>query len=720
MKKYDTDACHITIRPREQGVDEDMYQYIHAILEELIAHIVRSLSPADLVGMRIMSSSGEGKNDIGVPLRRADQLSSEVVLETVTKILQSNESFFLDGGLAVRYVVVRMKSGGGGGRKRDEYSVYDEYCRRNGGIVVIGRSDDNLCLAKALVVGLAHAHREDSAAARRRWRAVNNPLSQARLKREAEQLCRDAGVDLRGGGSIVEVARLQDHLQDYTVTVFEDDRHGRRVLYGGPVSEDRRPIDLILGDNHFNLVTSLTAAFYHKRYCRHCHYGYNNVEAHRCPLQCLNCNHQPICAEVPGEQSTCGACNRFFLSAACRANHLKPYYVRKQSTCEVVTRCRLCDKVTNKLSSQKRPHVCGESYCVRCEKSRPAGHYCFMKKYAKKTAKRRDGEGEKILTVFYDLECTQEVPVEGSPDTYEHQPNFCVAQHVCSKCLQDGDVTNPCDTCGEREHVFSGRNTLKNFMAYVTSHTGFNKVIVIAHNAKGYDSQFVLGYMVSSLRWEPEVIMTGTKIMTIQKGKFKFIDSVNYFGCRLAALPKMFDLQCDAKGHFPHFFNKAANWEYVGPLPAAEDYGIATMGRKDRADFMRWYEEELQSAREFDFQREILKYCRQDTTILRLACLEFRRIFLAENGVDPFLEALTIASACMTSYRRNHLKEDTIGLTPIGGYRLRDRQSAVALEWLRWLEHSQGLHLDHAGNGREHRVGKYKVSHTISSLYKYV
>src|SRR5436190_22582501 len=102
-----------------------MYQYIHAILEELIAHIVRSLNPADLVGRRVLSTSGEGKNDIGVPLRRADQLSSEVVLETVTKILQSNESFFLDGGLAVRYVVVRMKSGGGGGRKRDAYSVYD-------------------------------------------------------------------------------------------------------------------------------------------------------------------------------------------------------------------------------------------------------------------------------------------------------------------------------------------------------------------------------------------------------------------------------------------------------------------------------------------------------------------------------------------------------------------------------------------------------------------
>ena len=44
--------------------------------------------------------------------------------------------------------------------------------------------------------------------------------------------------------------------------------------------------------------------------------------------------------------------------------------------------------------------------------------------------------------------------------------------------------------------------------------------------------------------------------------------------------------------------------------------------------FLKWYENLKEAKYFFDFQDEILHYCRLDVTILRLACLKFRSIFL--------------------------------------------------------------------------------------------
>jgi hypothetical protein len=46
------------------------------------------------------------------------------------------------------------------------------------------------------------------------------------------------------------------------------------------------------------------------------------------------------------------------------------------------------------------------------------------------------------------------------------------------------------------------------------------------------------------------------------------------------------------------------------------------------------------------------------------------------------------------------LKPDTVGLIPRGGYRLGDRQSAEALQWLAYLGRTRD-DITHAGNGRE-------------------
>ena len=54
---------------------------------------------------------------------------------------------------------------------------------------------------------------------------------------------------------------------------------------------------------------------------------------------------------------------------------------------------------------------------------------------------------------------------------------------------------------------------------------------------------------------------------------------------RLANFPKTFGIAELEKGFFPHFFNRAENQSYVGPLPDAMYYDPEGMNPGDREKF---------------------------------------------------------------------------------------------------------------------------------------
>ncbi|KAB0800667.1 hypothetical protein PPYR_06406 [Photinus pyralis] len=108
-------------------------------------------------------------------------------------------------------------------------------------------------------------------------------------------------------------------------------------------------------------------------------------------------------------------------------------------------------------------------------------------------------------------------------------------------------------------------------------------------------------------------------------------------------------------------------------------------------------------------QKEIVTYCVLDVDILTLACLKFRESLIKAGNVCPFSEACTIASSCNKLFRRNFLKPDTIGLIPRHGYRYRDKQSKIAIEWLIWEEKVRGINILHAAKGKEMVLGGLSV-----------
>jgi len=225
------------------------------------------------------------------------------------------------------------------------------------------------------------------------------------------------------------------------------------------------------------------------------------------------------------------------------------------------------------------------------------------------------------------------------------------------------------------------------------------KVVAIAHNAKAIDAQFILIRAIV-LKWTPELILNGLKIVCMKIQNIQFLDSVSYMPMPLRKLPEAFGLQA-SKSWFPHYFNTKANLDKVGPIPDTKYYGVDEMSEGERREFLAWYNKE--KVKVFDNRHVLEQYSQDDVTVLRQACRVLRREFLAIGNIEVFLEALTIASACNKVLRKKFLKRDTIGLILPGGYSANRRYSKKALKWLLHMERTDGCHVQHARNGQEFR-----------------
>jgi hypothetical protein len=143
------------------------------------------------------------------------------------------------------------------------------------------------------------------------------------------------------------------------------------------------------------------------------------------------------------------------------------------------------------------------------------------------------------------------------------------------------------------------------------------------------------------------------------------------------------------------------------------------MNEKKHQQFITWYEQNAAST-PFHLPSALREYCRNDTEILLQALLAFRRIFINEvtNGADPLPMSPTLASLCMNIYKSMFMPKDEIALVPERGYERSDRASVLAIRYLEFRALRENIHIQHAGNGREHPYKGYKLDGWIPEQRK--
>ena len=88
---------------------------------------------------------------------------------------------------------------------------------------------------------------------------------------------------------------------------------------------------------------------------------------------------------------------------------------------------------------------------------------------------------------------------------------------------------------------------------------------MIAHNAKTFDLHFILRRAVL-LKWRPELVMRGQKIISMKMEHLKYIDCISFLPFPLRKLSSAFGLTA-SKGWYPHYFNTQENLDLVCSIP---------------------------------------------------------------------------------------------------------------------------------------------------------
>ena len=651
----------------------------YRIFDRLIEDVTEGMNPADQV--RFVLQSDQLQFPISIPFCRLEELTVEKVLSNVEKVVQSNEDFRLNDTVTINLIHVEMPRGSGR-RKRVTLNIRDHLKKKKSVIPI--NNKDHLCLARALVVSIARIEKD------RRYNQIKDARGRIQHKR-AFDLHQAANVPL-GPCGLNEVKLFQHYLVQYQIIVVSGDQNNAIIYPPEPPANPNpeKSIYLYYQDNHFDVITKLPGFLNTNYFCHQCHRAYDHTTDHCCKGMCRSCRGFGCVIQDNG--MVCHECDRLFKNQACYDRHKQqPIDGGGRTVCQAIRKCPKC-KQSMDVRKIGKPHQCVDKKCPTCKKERnpsDLNHQCYMQQLEPK------GESSYNQLLFFDFECTQEHGI--------HEVNLCVA------CGESGEAV-----------VFQGKNTVKDFCTWLFT-PEHHECIVIAHNFQGYDSYPILKFLNENAI-PCTAIYNGTKCMMLETKtershkfgiRIKFIDSLNFIPMALGKFPKTFAQPELCKGYFPHFFNKDANQEYVGPIPCQNEYGVNSMKPEVREKFMTWHQEQVENNYVFDFRHEILKYCRSDVDILAQCCKLYRGMLMEatdtgndETGIDPFDSATTIAAYCMQVYRTKFLQKDTIALLP-QHQELKRKQSHEALQWLSYTAEKEGIRMQHARNGGEKRVGNY-------------
>ena len=766
------------------------------LFQKMIDAVKQNYKPDDFI--QISMTSPELSHSINITPVQLAHFDIDQIFQHIELVLNSNEDVNVDDHLQITIGILSniMQIEG---QKYNQDIDLGEQLSKNKSILQI-RNNDISCGYKAIVVGFSKLMK------RKETRDVMDPTLSSYDNLFYNKVCtvsfykhltqrdyvqqklvnymKDEWIpnhNFRLPLKIADIPKFENLLK-VNINVVQQEFGGIQVTYTSKKYTEN--MYLFLHDNHFDLIVTLTGFFKSAYFCEQCMKPYNNRQYHQCPKHCTICLSD--CSAGGTESVDCVDCHANCKNQTCLNNH-KINQFKGQTICQYYYFCPECRKKLKRSISDH--HNCNEIFCKNCRQHVQDDHLCFQKNYDVPT-KYND------KFVFYDFEaiqgefakecdlgykathvdgCTKEECStehlchvcflclhcqESSCGRAIHTPNLVIAHTMCNKCNTEdthctycGQLCNlpnhkPCRKCSfSKEYIFKGIGCEEKLYSTFLKerYGGFN---FIAHNMKGYDGYFLLDYLCQKKIKPTNVIFTGSKLLYLELKKLhiQFLDSFNYLPMKLASLPKAFGLTELKKGFFPHKFNTTEHFNYVGPIPDKEYFDPDQMMVDNRIAFLQWYEEQHYI---YDFQKELVEYCRSDVDILMRACIKFRNLMIESTKIDPF-EYISAASVTMAVFKTNFLenivevklpnnktveaikkagvyrnsvtgeiisdikqtifRKSKIACVPTTGYVSNTTYSKASIEYLEWIMHTTDKRIRHALNGKgEVKIGTYYV-----------
>ena len=400
-KKFRMTATDHTIRFNNVLSELDLiesYERTQAIFDHLLNDVTRDMNEKDQV--RFVLRSEQLDTPISLPFMPAEQLTPERVFSQIERVIQSNRDFRLNDTVTVD--IIHVEAPQGSGRSKRTTLNISEYLHKKGSVITI-KNNDNLCLARALVVAIAKIENDpkyktliDS-----RWRAQ---------QMKAMELHRAANVPF-GPCGLPEVDLFQKYLSNYEINIVSGN-HNNSIIYPPrpSINNDVTPIYLYLHDNHYDVITSMPGFLNRSYFCHKCSKSYSNISDHLCDAMCRSC--RSFGCVIEGDGMVCNECERWFKNKSCYDHH-KESVIGTRSVCQTIRKCEKCGKAMDVRKLNPKGHICGKK-CLTCGViiNNEDEHQCYIQK----TEQPEESQYNHLL--FFDLECKQEHGV--------HEANLCV------------------------------------------------------------------------------------------------------------------------------------------------------------------------------------------------------------------------------------------------------------------------------------------------------
>ena len=153
-KKFSMTATDHTIRFNNNTINNfdliESHERTYQIFEHLLSDVTEGMDERDQV--RFVLRSEQLDTPISIPFLPLAQLTPERVFSAVQRVMQSNREFRLNDTVTVDLIHVEAPQGSG--RSKRNVVNIKEYLHKKKSVIVI-KNNDNLCLARALVVAIA-------------------------------------------------------------------------------------------------------------------------------------------------------------------------------------------------------------------------------------------------------------------------------------------------------------------------------------------------------------------------------------------------------------------------------------------------------------------------------------------------------------------------------------------------------------------------------------
>jgi len=230
VKKFKTVGIERDLKLKNTEKCDNLFDVLPQIFDSIIDDMLSGESVTNDMKIGVSFHHPDLNQPILIPFRPRNNVDGQILVDQIEKLIQSNATVRLDDQLGtLRITHVTPLSGEGyhdAGRFFSVKELLDRYC------VVKIYNDDDMCLARALVVAMEYPNRFKD---KNRWNRIRKGET-GRFKDQRDDavlLMKKAGLqNHKGACGIPEIQAIQDVLEGYQIKIFSSDL-GHKVMFQG-------------------------------------------------------------------------------------------------------------------------------------------------------------------------------------------------------------------------------------------------------------------------------------------------------------------------------------------------------------------------------------------------------------------------------------------------------------------------------------------------------